>query len=309
MALENGHICVWILGLNHAGTTIVWRAFREDSQFLCFDEPLTASVGFHFPDNNEKKTFDEYIQYFGSSPKDFWRIYEPMYPLQELNAELNQRQREYLTVLVQQAPKVVIDETHLHRHLHSISDMTPDGNFIHLYRRASAFVTSHLRPSLSASNNWLRRLVRTIRSEYNRSVFWERRSFLPGMARGEVIGHHPNSKFGELLSAEGYDVERIMASPILVRLLAYWHYQYHWVEHYGPRVCGTRFTSLRYEDFATRPQKTMTRLYEWMGLPPPAMQQYPNVHPPKPPFRPNDKRWLEAARIAGFSEDEIETLL
>jgi hypothetical protein len=129
------------------------------------------------------------------------------------------------------------------------------------------------------------------------------------MRRGEVIGQHAVSKFGLMLSEAGYDAEAIMAAPTVVRLLAYWHYHYHYLEREGPRHFGAHFTSLRYEDFATDPAGTMRRLYRWVELTPPPNADYPEVHPSKPPFRERDRRWRAAARVAGFTDQEIESLL
>ena len=204
---------------------------------------------------------------------------------------------------------MVIDETHLHFHLSALAKVTPDAYVIHLHRRASAFVTSHLRPSWSPGPTWPRRAVRLLRHEHNKAVFWTRQDFLPGMRRGDVIGHHSSSKFGLMLSQAGYDAERIMAAPVLVRLLAYWHYHYHYLEREGPLLYGERYRSLRYEHFATQPAEMMAQLYNWIGLSPPKDLDYTEVHPPKPPFRAGDRRWREAASIAGFSDEEIETLL
>jgi len=300
---------VWILGLNHSGTTIVWRAFRKDQRFLCFDEPLTGDLGTWFPRNNPKRTFDEYLRLFGAEPKRFWDLYEPIDPLQELDPSLTAEQERYLRSLIDGSPNVVIDETHLHLHLASLVELARHGRVVHLHRRASAFVTSHLRPTWSRKTTWFRRLVLRVRDEFNKRTFWTRRELLPGLRRGNVIGRSPSSKFGLMLAEAGYDAERIMAKPAIVRLLAYWHYHYHYLEREGPRLLGQRFRSLRYEEFASRPRETMADLYGWIGLERPQELEYSDVHPPKPPFRKGDRRWSNAARHAGFGDAEIETLL
>jgi len=180
---------------------------------------------------------------------------------------------------------------------------------IHLVRRARSFATSHLRSSWSKKTTWPRRCVRFLRNEYNKKVFWERRDLPPGLRRDDVIGKSPFSKFGLMLDDAGYDARRIMNSPAVVRLLAYWHYHYHFLEQHGPREFGERFMTLRYEDFASKPETTMQSLYRWLGMEQPEGVSYSDVHPPKPPYCEHDPRWKEAARIAGFSEEELETLL
>lgn len=307
--LDAGKKIIWILGLNHAGTTIVWRAFRKNPELLCFDEPLSGDVGVWFPENNSKRTFNEYIKIFGENPKQFWDVFAPIEPLQELDSSFSSEHVRYLTILIASKANVVIDETHLHLHLPALFEISPKANIVHLYRRASAFATSHMRPSWSMDTTLPRYAVRWLKHQYNRFMFWERQDILPDMRRGDVIGSHPKSKFGLMLTDAGYDAERIMASPALVRLLAYWHYHYHYLEREGPRLFGERFRSLRYEDFASHPQETMMQLYQWLGMAVPKGVTYSDVHLPKPPFRANDSRWREAAKIAGFSEEELETLL
>jgi len=307
--IEGKQKAVWILGLNHSGTTIVWKAFRKDARFLCFDEPLTPDIGLHFPRNNIKLTFDEYINLFGNDPDIFWGLYASIDHLQELDHEFTVEQEHYLRTLLGQADNVVVDETHLHLHLPSIKHISPDDYVVHLYRCASGFVTSHLRPNWSRDGSIQRRVVRWLRHEVDKKLFWSRTDFPPGMRRDDVIGNHPQSKFGLMLAEAGYDSNRIMNSTALVRLLAYWHYHYHYLEREGPKLFGNKFMSLHYENFATSPAESMSDMYEWLNLSLPAGIHYSDVHAPRPPFKLNNPRWTEAARIAGFSVEELETLL
>lgn len=305
--LIKGNRIVWILGLMHSGTTIVWRSFRKDKRFLCFDEPFSGLDV--LPGQNSRKSYGELINIFERNPRHFWKKYAPLYPLDELDNTFTNGQVEYLQFLLNQGDSLVIDETHLHTHIESLKKITPSANVMHIYRRASCFATSHLRPSFSKNTSWERRVALIIRNEYYKKVFWKRYDFVPGLHRHMTIGNNPQSKFGLMLDDAGYDSERIMSSPTLVRLLAYWHYHYHYLEKEGPRLFGDRFRSLRYEDFAIEPTETMNELYQWFGLDEPEGVSYSDVYAPKPAFRFSDRRWREAARIAGFSEEEIETLL
>lgn len=303
------YIRLWILGLNHSGTTIVWRSFRGDARFLCFDEPLTGNIGVNFPGNNEKCTQDEYIRCFGVTPKKFWRIFAPIGPLQELDVRFTAAQEAWLRCLLDHQQHVVIDETHCHLHLDAIKGFAPESHVVHLYRRAGSFATSHLRPSYVRRGSISRRLGHVARDRYNATAFWTRADLPPGMRRDEVIGSHKDSKFGLLLAEAGYDVDRIMCGSAVVRLLAYWHYHYRYLQREGPRVFGDRFRSLSFETFTGDPVGAMRELYEWSGVPLPAHMEYPDVYAAKRAYRPNDRRWREAARVAGFSGEEIETLL
>lgn len=302
--------CLWILGLMHSGTTVVWRALARDPRFIGFDEPLTVPQDLSQGRVNSRNTLGDYLRLFDAAPADFWARFAPIHPLQELDAEFTDQQIDFLRYLLGQGPRIVINETHLHLHVQALASLHPGGRLIHLHRRASAFASSHLRPSYSREASLPRRIVRRIRHENNKQRFWSRRDFEPGLLRHEVIGNHTHSKFGVLLANEGYDAERIMQSSTLVRLLAYWHLHYHYLENNGPRIFGEQFTSLRYEDFASNPIGTMRKIHVWLGLnPSDDAVQYQDVHSPRPAFRENDRRWRKAAKIAGFSEAELETLL
>lgn len=301
--------CVWILGLIHSGTTIFWQAWRSDGRFLCFEEPFLPLAT--LPEDNRKGTHTELAALFRAEPdpRRFWNLHAPLHPLQELDKEFTAEQEVRLRHLVSRSRRVVIDETHLHLHLPALASLTPRAHVIHLVRRASGFATSHLRPSWSRDAAWWRRGVRRLRHEYAKQVFWSRDDFPPGMRRDLVIGRHPQSKFGLMLAEAGYDAGRIMAAPSVVRLLAYWHFHYQYIERQGPRLFGGRFTRVRYEEFARDPESVMARLYDWVGLARPEPLAFPDVHSPKPPFRPGDRHWRRAADTAGFTEEEMEQLL
>ena len=298
---------LWILGLMHSGTTIVWRAFRRDNKFTCFDEPFSG-LGV-LPGQNSRNSLGELKGVFEKDPALFWDRYAPLHPLEELDAEFKPEQKRYLRYLLLFGDRFVIDETHLHTHIEDMAKFPYQQKVIHLVRRARGFATSHLRSSWSKRTSLLRRAVRYLRNEYNKRVFWTRDDLPPGLRRDDAIGRSRYSKFGLMLEKAGYDAERIMGSTAIVRLLAYWHYHYHYLEKEGPKHFGQNFKTVWYEDFASDPERVMASLYEWMGMERPEGVRYDEVHPPKPPYKEHDRRWLEAARIAGFSEEELETLL
>jgi len=278
-------------------------------RFLCFDEPFSPLP--FLPVEGPKKTRSELVALFQAErdPGCFWRRHSPLHPLQELDKKFTAGQEAWLRYLVAQSRRVVIDETHLHLHLPALAELTPHAHVIHLCRCPRGFATSHLRPSQPRPGSWWRYAVQRLRHEHNKRMFWSREDYPPGMRRDHVIGRHPLSKFGLMLADAGYDAPRIMAAPALVRLLAYWHYHYHYLESEGPRLFGDRFIRVRYEDFARDPEAVMARLYDLVGLAQPEPLSFPEVHLPKPPFRPRDRRWRDAATIAGFTEEEMETLL
>ncbi|MCH2133704.1 MAG: hypothetical protein MK116_08130 [Phycisphaerales bacterium] len=299
---------LWILGLGHSGTTAFWRSFRRDDRLSCFDEPFTRSLGSCFPQNNSKKTFDEYIVRYGKTPEQFWSMYRTLSPLEELDQEFTPAQEQYLRSIFDLESHVVADEIRLHRHLPALARIFPRTHVIHLWRRASGFVSSNLRPSLGPRGSMLQNWARKARDRYNQSMFWTRRDFPPGLRRDEVTGAHPDSKFGLLLKEAGFDADRIMGESAVIRLLAYWLYHYRFMTTQGPSLLGDAFRTVSYDVFATSPNDTFGELYPWLGLGQP-QQDLSFVHPPKPAFQEDTGKWQEAAQVAGFTEQEMAQLL
>lgn len=305
---------VILLGLLHSGTTIVWKSFRKDAGFTCFDEPCVTPMDLQAGMNNYRGTTAEYALQLRRAPREFWRLFEPMHALQELDSDFTEKQKYWLRHLVREAgsSNIFIDETHLHLKIAALRGLFPNAHVIHLVRRPCSFVTSHLLPSLVPARGlaeFPRSGVRKMRNIARKQIFFRRMDQPPGMERETVIGNHPNSKFALLLGEAGYDVEQIMAAPSVVKLLAYWHYHYHYLDLHGPEIFGDRYRLVRYEDFATNPGREMAGVYDWLGMSLPSGVTYQDVHRPKLPFRSGDERWRQAARMAGFTEDEVETFL
>lgn len=298
---------IFILGLMHSGTTIFWRAFRNDKRFMCFDEPFSGLESLH--GNIYPNSRAELAALVTADPVAFWSRYAPLNSLDELDPFFEQKQQQYLNFLISQSDRIVIDETRLHMHLPALVALDRETYIIHLHRKARAFVTSHLRPSLPDRHGLLRAVQRYVQNSYNKRDFWGRMNPPPRMKRDEVIGYSPSSKFGLLLTENGYDTNRIFRESAVVQLLSYWIFHYRYIEHEGPRLFGNHFYSLPYEAFANDPRGTMSSLYDWIDMRAPGDMSYAQVHRPKPPHRPFDKRWKEAARIAGFTQQDIETLL
>ena len=277
-------------------------------RFLCYDEPFSGLD--ILPNQNSRSSYGEFIEILKFEPAKFWSMYSPIEPLNELDSQFTHEQKLYLNYLINKDDNIVIDETHLHMHIHSLAELLPEAYVIHLHRRASSFAASHLNPSLSVKNvSYIRKIARYIRYFYNKKIFWTRKDFIPGLRRNELIGNSTYSKFALMLRDAGYDVEEIMSSPTLVKLLSYWHHHFHYLSEYGPDVFGERYMQLSYEDFAHDPDVVMQKIYEWVGMEKPNEINYSNVYSPKPPYRDGDPRWKQAAKTAGFSDNEILTLL
>lgn len=298
---------VWLLGLNHSGTTIFWKSFRKDQRLRCYDEPLSESVGHWFPQNNPKKTFDEYVDVFRGDTRAFQKIYVPIAPVQELAPELTEDQRAYIRFLFDSHDQVVVDETHMHMKLDEIKKITPEAHVVHVYRKASAFASSHLVPSYKMGGMPIKRLLRAVKNERRIRRFWTSTVLPLGMCRDEVIGQDKDSYFAHLLSKRGYDLNAIYGphSTAVSRLLAYWHFSFLEIETKGKHLFGDRFISLSFEEFAKEPHDSMKSLYKTMGIKSLDEIDYDDVHPAKAGFFQHDERWVAAAKKSGFTELQI----
>lgn len=299
-----------IIGLHHSGTTIFWKSWRKNPVLRCYDEPFNPYIAAQLCSKDSKGTLDEYVALAQKDPKLFWNMFAPISPFDELLPNLTARQWLYLSFLLQHQRKVVIDEVRLAAKLNWLAlnlQGAADTYVIHLVRRPKCFVTSHMVPTRKTSG-FFDRIRYVIRRADCRLSFFKRSDVLPNMARDQIIGSSPASPFGILLKEAGYDVDAIYAAGAVCKYLAYWHYWYHRTRTEGQKAFGSRFRTVFYEDFARNPEHIMSCLYDWFQEVNPGLT-YPDVHAPKQPYRPSDPRWTKAAKIAGFTGEEIETLL
>lgn len=297
---------VVVLGLRRSGTTIFWRTLRQDQRFVCYDEPFNPYIR-NIPMKDKKDTWGELVGMFQRDPGGFWRRFSPIYDLQELEPDLTDGQAHWLGHLLESAPCLAMDFTRCHLKLSSLHVIIPDAYVVHLYRRAGSFASSHLIPSGGHANG-MSRWKGYLKRAYCRKTFWTRYKHYDFWDVENIFGRHPQSRFGCLLQEAGFDVEVIMRSPAVVRLLAYWLFHYRKLESEGPSLWGHRFRSVAFEDFAAHPHEVLKDLYQRMTLPCPDWD-FTEVRPAAQAFRAGDKRWREASKIAGFSSDEADRLL
>lgn len=299
--MRNQKLSIIALGLRRSGTTAFWRAFRQDRRFLCFDEPLNPFLR-ELPGLEPKQTRDEYLALFRPDPAAFWARFAPISNFGELTPTLSKRQKAWLSYLLAQADTVFVDETRLHLNVKTLKDVAPEAYLVHLYRNASAFASSHLLPSEGA------RLRSSVHRQMRKVTFWTRTDDFDSWGVQSIVGWHREQRFGLLLQRHGLDARAILAGPAVVKLLAYWIVHYREICADGSTHFGPRFRSVSFEKFAANPLSVLRDLYNWWGLPPSNMT-YPWVRAAHPGHRPSSRRWTNAARLAGFTEQEIAELL
>lgn len=84
--------------------------------------------------------------------------------------------------------------------------------------------------------------------------------------------------------------QEIYAMPDVGRLLAFWKVHFEHVEREGPRLFGSRFLSVNFNDFCRMPAAVVAGVYETAGATPSEMD-FRGIYSPPPPYAAKDVRW------------------
>lgn len=287
-----------ILALRRSGTTALWRLLRQDTSLTCFDEPFNMLLA-GLPNEHRKQVRAEFITLFERDPARFRAMYAPIPRAEESTRGLGDAQRRYLQFLLSGGP-VAIDVTRCHGKITALHDEMPDAVFVHLYRRASAFVTSHLLPSEGFDPAGLR-------SAWRRATFFRR-------ARGynrwgmEELTRHPYAGITRSLYADAGVTLPPDGSPAVRLLLAHWLGSWRVAERDGKAAYGERFLSWSFEDFCASPAASLAQLGRLADAPAFAFD-LGGLRQPGAAHAADDPRWRAMAADAGFTPAEIERLL
>lgn len=301
-----------IVGLRRSGTTAFWGLFREDERFACYNEPFNqqlrhaGSPGWQGGRHTERE-FDTLQR---RDPAAFWHHYAPVARHDELKDGLSDQQAHWLAWLQATAEHTCVDVTRCHFKLASLRDVDPDAVVVHLYRPPANWVTSVVQPStahIKRLDTAAKRLWHTTRLRVQaarfRQTFWQTRDGHRFKGFDELIGTHEGTYFGVRLAEAGMDPAEVYAMPDVGRLLAFWKLHYERVERDGPSLFGERFLSVNFNDACHNPRAVRDRVYDRLGMTPPAAPPR-GIHPPPPPFASRDPRWGDYTRRLGLPDLE-----
>jgi hypothetical protein len=286
---------ILILALRRSGTTALWRLFRQNSAYCCFDEPFNRLL-YKLPKENTKGVRREFIELFNQDPARFLRNYKPITRAEETSPGMTDSQASYLRFLLSVGP-VVVDITRCHSKITELHREMPEAVFVHQYRRPAAFVSSHLLPSDRVD-------FLGIRSYWDRRVFFTRTKGFNRWGMEELLREPYAETTRRLLAPEGVGLPP-KGSPAVALLLAYWLGCYRLAEREGSRLYGSRFVSLCFEEFCANPNEALSEIYRLAGAAP-FETDLTSIRSPGSPFQPEDSRWRFLAREVGFSPEEIE---
>lgn len=275
---------VFIIGLRRSGTTIFWQALRQDSRFVCYEEPFNPLLR-ELPAENAKGTWDEFIQLFNENSVRFRSMFAPIRPEEELCSQLNSEQQEYLRWLLKTGQHVICKLTRCNFKVRALHDLDPQSVLIHLYRAPASVATSHLLPS-GGTERWRRRIANIVR----RKTFWWRSGWYNNWHFEDIIDGSSNSPFISSLLKIGLDPEEVTSLPAVGKLLAYWRVAFERVQADGRKLFGHRFVSISFEKFCQNPQQTIDRTYQLLALPKVPFNMS-LIRPSRHPFYPDHPNW------------------
>lgn len=291
---EPHHIA--IVALRRSGTTTLWRLFRQDRRYRCYDEPFSRLLG-DLPAEGTKQVRTEFIELFNRDPAKFRAAYAPILRSQETTREMTPAQKSYLRFLAADMP-IVFDETRCMGKIAELRDVLSEAVLVHLHRHPAAFATSHLLPTDGHKFWGLRALV-------NRRTFFDRSYGYNGWGMEELSRtDHVETTRALLAEVDVALPPRTKRVPAAQRLLTLWLGAYRLAEREGPRHFGARFVSLGFESLCADPAASLAAIYARACVPPCSID-VSGVRPAAPGFAVNDPRWRALAAEAGFDAGEL----
>ncbi len=289
---------VVILASRRSGSTAFWRLFRRLPGRTAYDEPFNPLLN-KLPRDNRNATRGEFIELYKADPKGFRSHFAPVTPDQETTPGLTDEQGAYLAWLLARGP-AVLDVTRCHAKIPDLHAVAPDAAFVHLYRRPTSFLTSHLMPTNGLGNHPLREWWRS-------RTFFTRTSGFNKWHLEDLLVGSPADSTRQLLEDQGVRVPSPEA-PAALHLMAYWLGCYRLAEREGRRLYGSRFVSVDFEAFCEDPKHAAEPVRRVLGDDD-ASLDFSHLRRPRTGFRSDDPRWNKLAEEAGFTSEEADRLL
>jgi hypothetical protein len=287
-------VSLFIQGMRRSGTTILYDALVEDPDLRCFYEPLReqdVSVG-----GGSGARGDDAFAETRALREEFRRARYPDVPIEEFNwggprapeleldDSLPDHCRDFLKLLIDQAPTVAIKETRVHHKVAALAELDPEASLVHVVRDPRAVVTSTM------LGRGRRHLARYPTAD----------SFFEARTKRKLWSSRRISEF--LLERTALDLPD---PPDFIRVLLVWKATFVATRSAGQTVLGDRYLMLRNEDLSEDPEAALTRLYELMGRELPsrvagwAIEHVRGAE--RIPFE-DDPRWAEAAERLGIRQ-------
>lgn len=276
-----------VQGVFRSGTTMLFRALRQDPRLRCYYEPLHPNLLDHVreatadcPNHVKSPLYAEFTS-LGDSMES---LYDATLALQ--HAALGPQDaaptlRTYLQALTASAPQVILQFNRsfwMTRWLHC---QYPDSTFVHVVRDPRSVVWSQLTTASGqrVRMDWplLGRRFFNFSSGNLRNVF-SPYAYCGGYQIKDYMtaGRRLEQTFQDDVAAWAQtQLRAVQDAPPFVQALALWGAQVRVSHHHARNAFGNRYRLLRYEDLCRHPKRTLRGVYA--GLPhamPPPVDRY-----------------------------------
>ena len=289
---ESKHL--WIIGLRRSGTTAVWRMFRDLENFTCFDEPFNPLLETDLPEQDWKKTRDEYIDLWHNDHDNFVGKFQKIEVDDELNPGLTRPKISYLEYLRKE--RTVIDFTRVNFKLEDIIQNFGDTSFLLLFRSPIAFVSSHI--INSGKHSWKQRVAKSLFfTNFLSFNSWHIQDNLKNKNIFNLLDYcdiKPEKRFDRLSRAE--------------KLLCYWLCTRRYGEITSEKFKNEPVYISSYEDIMKNECGEFNKALSSTGINPNELTRA-HLSSANPGYRNKDDIWRKLARNAGFSNDEFDSYI
>ncbi len=235
----------------------------------------------------------------------FWRKFQAIYEIQEIQEGFSDRQKDYLEYLLFQAADVQLESTRCHFKVRDLARISGgEAILVHLYRTPSSFATSHLIPSgqqiriLNEKPSKKHLLIHRneARKILNKAMFWLRKTGYDNWAVETVLGDGNKAPMAHFIEKSGMNPKEVYELSAVGKLMAYWKANYCKIEKDGKEFFGDKYLSVSFEKFCRDPISTFRKLYRVLNSTMPKFD-FSAIHEPNPPFQQFNPRWMKIARI------------
>lgn len=284
---------LFIQGMRRSGTTIVYDALLEDGGLRCLYEPFTSTKtaigggsGVREQDlfadvralrerfrRERLPSLDIGLLNYGA-PRDAELELEP---------DLPDYCREYLSFLLEQARDTVVKEVRLYRKLPVVAETAPGARLLHVVRDPRAVATS----------------IMLGRGRKRRELFRDPQVFFAHRSERALFA---SRSLSEALIRQP-EHAHLRGCPDVLRVLLVWRFTFEQARRDGQRCFGDRYHLMRHEDLVADPAVGLEAVYQLLDRRPPAhvvAWAQRHVSAGQDVIAPDDPGWAHAIAEAGL---------
>ena len=275
---------IFICGLYRSGTTVTWQTLSQDKNLQSFDEPFNEGL-FKLPHVHHSGSNTTYLPRFNENKALFFDKFSPIIASQDLKTTFTKSQKEYLNWLIAPYKSVNIDFTRCNFKLQELRKMYPEALIVHLKRKDTAFVTSHIKTSFVATG-----LRAALGRWYRKHTFFTRKSRYNFYNYERIIEEYEPQQFDYLLpQLKNFQTKNLQNLPAYVKMLLLHKHNQNVVDKFSNRH-PENFLEWQFEEFINQPKEHFEQIYNHFKRPMPPFD-FSHLRPPNLGFLPNSEKW------------------